>query len=168
MRAGTGGKGVWSPRERVVVRGAAASAADVGAPASAQAGLVPITVVTGFLGSGKTTLMNRILTEDHGKKIAVIINEFGEVGIDGDIVSSATNVSEDVMLLNNGCLCCTVRDDLIKMISNLVGRKEREKEEFDHIIIETTGMRIRNTERVKQTGGTPTRLLLLLLSQCGR
>ena len=70
----------------------AAAAAAAGAPAAAQEGLVPITVVTGFLGSGKTTLMNRILTEDHGKKIAVIINEFGEVGIDGDIVSSATDV----------------------------------------------------------------------------
>ncbi len=117
----------------------AAAAAAAGAPAAAQEGLVPITVVTGFLGSGKTTLMNRILTEDHGKKIAVIINEFGEVGIDGDIVSSATDVSEDVMLLNNGCLCCTVRDDLIKMIGGLVERKERGKEKFDHIIIETTG-----------------------------
>ncbi|KAH9626651.1 hypothetical protein KSS87_004652 [Heliosperma pusillum] len=98
---------------------------------------VPATIITGFLGSGKTTLLNHILTADHGKRIAVIENEFGEVDIDGSLVASKTTGAEDIVMLNNGCLCCTVRGDLVRMISELVNRK---KGKFDHIVIETTGL----------------------------
>ncbi|KAJ8774026.1 hypothetical protein K2173_009457 [Erythroxylum novogranatense] len=98
---------------------------------------IPATIITGFLGSGKTTLLNHILTEDHGKRIAVIENEFGEVDIDGSLVAAKTTGAEDIVLLNNGCLCCTVRGDLVRMISELV---ERKKGKFDHIVIETTGL----------------------------
>jgi G3E family GTPase len=94
---------------------------------------VPITILTGFLGSGKTTLLNRILTEKHGKRIAVIENEFGEVGIDNDLVVSS---DEEVFEMNNGCLCCTVRGDLIRILTSLMRRKDR----FDYILIETTGL----------------------------
>ncbi|RDY09026.1 COBW domain-containing protein 2 [Mucuna pruriens] len=93
---------------------------------------VPATVITGFLGSGKTTLLNHILTSQHGKRIA-----FGEVDIDGSLVASHSSVSEDIIMVNNGCLCCTVRGDLVKMLLELV-RKRRDK--FDHIVIETTGL----------------------------
>ncbi|TKY58484.1 COBW domain-containing protein 2 [Spatholobus suberectus] len=98
---------------------------------------VPATVITGFLGSGKTTLLNHILTSQHGKRIAVIENEFGEVDIDGSLVASHSSASEDIIMVTNGCLCCTVRGDLVKMLLELV-RKKRDK--FDHIVIETTGL----------------------------
>jgi len=93
----------------------------------------PVTVLTGYLGAGKTTLLNRILTEDHGKKYAVIINEFGEIGIDNDLVVGA---DEEVFEMSNGCVCCTVRGDLIRVLSGLMKRKGR----FDAIIVETTGL----------------------------
>ncbi|GAA0154158.1 hypothetical protein LIER_12222 [Lithospermum erythrorhizon] len=98
---------------------------------------VPATVITGFLGSGKTTLLNHILTSQHGKRIAVIENEFGEVDIDGSLVASHSSSNEEIVMVNNGCLCCTVRGDLVKMLLELV-KKRRDK--FDHIVIETTGL----------------------------
>nr|CAD1845108.1 unnamed protein product [Ananas comosus var. bracteatus] len=98
---------------------------------------VPATVITGFLGSGKTTLLNHILTSQHGKRIAVIENEFGEVDIDSSLVASHSSVAEDIVMVNNGCLCCTVRGDLVKMLLKLVKEK---REKFDHIVIETTGL----------------------------
>nr|DAD27280.1 TPA_asm: hypothetical protein HUJ06_028748 [Nelumbo nucifera] len=98
---------------------------------------IPATIITGFLGSGKTTLLNHILTANHGKRIAVIENEFGEVDIDGSLVAAKTTGAEDIIMLNNGCLCCTVRGDLVRMISELVAKK---KGKFDHIVIETTGL----------------------------
>lgn len=94
---------------------------------------IPVTVLTGYLGAGKTTLLNRILTEPHGKKFAVIVNEFGEIGIDNDLVVGA---DEEVFEMNNGCICCTVRGDLIRIIEGLMKRKGK----FDAIIVETTGL----------------------------
>ena len=93
----------------------------------------PVTVLTGYLGAGKTTLLNRILSEDHGKRYAVIVNEFGEVGIDNDLIVGA---DEEVFEMNNGCVCCTVRGDLIRVVSGLMKRKGG----FDAIIVETTGL----------------------------
>nr|GMD74332.1 uncharacterized GTP-binding protein YjiA-like [Ipomoea batatas] len=98
---------------------------------------IPATIITGFLGSGKTTLLNHILTAQHGKRIAVIENEFGEVDIDGSLVASHSSSNEDIIMVNNGCLCCTVRGDLIKMLLELVKTK---RDRFDHIVIETTGL----------------------------
>ncbi|KAL2652159.1 hypothetical protein R1flu_020287 [Riccia fluitans] len=98
---------------------------------------VPVTIVTGFLGSGKTTLVNHVLTSEHGKRIAVIENEFGEVGIDGSLVAAQESGAEDIVMLNNGCLCCTVRGDLVRMLSELVKTK---RDKFDHILVETTGL----------------------------
>ena len=94
---------------------------------------IPVTVLTGFLGSGKTTLLNKILSENHGKKIAVIENEFGEIGVDNELVIGA---DEEIFEMNNGCLCCTVRGDLIRVLGQLLKRKDK----FDYILIETTGM----------------------------
>jgi G3E family GTPase len=94
---------------------------------------IPVTVLTGYLGAGKTTLLNRILSEPHGKKYAVIVNEFGEIGIDNDLV---VNADEEVFEMNNGCICCTVRGDLVRIIDGLMRRKGK----FDAIIVETTGL----------------------------
>lgn len=93
----------------------------------------PVTILTGFLGAGKTTLLNRILTGNHGLRVAVIENEFGEIGIDHDLV---INAEEEIFEMNNGCVCCTVRGDLIRILGNLMKRRDR----FDHILIETTGL----------------------------
>ena len=94
---------------------------------------VPVTILTGFLGSGKTTLLNRILSEEHGKKIAVIENEYGEVGIDQGLVIDA---DEEIFEMSNGCICCTVRGDLIRVLGNLMKRREK----FDYVLVETTGL----------------------------
>ena len=94
---------------------------------------IPVTVLTGYLGAGKTTLLNRILSEPHGKRYAVIVNEFGEIGIDNDLVVGA---DEEVFEMNNGCICCTVRGDLVRIIDGLMRRKGK----FDAIIVETTGL----------------------------
>ena len=94
---------------------------------------IPVTVLTGYLGAGKTTLLNRILSEPHGRKYAIIVNEFGEIGIDGDLVVGA---DEEVFEMNNGCICCTVRGDLVRIIDGLMRRKGK----FDAIVVETTGL----------------------------
>ena len=102
-------------------------------PAPESASKIPVTVLTGYLGAGKTTLLNRILSEPHGKKFAVIVNEFGEIGIDNDLV---VNADEEVFEMNNGCICCTVRGDLVRIIDGLMRRRGK----FDAIIVETTGL----------------------------
>ncbi len=94
---------------------------------------IPVTVLTGFLGSGKTTLLNRILTEGHGQRIAVIENEFGEIGVDQELV---INAEEEIFEMNNGCICCTVRGDLIRILGGLMTRRDK----FDRIVLETTGL----------------------------
>lgn len=94
---------------------------------------IPVTVLTGYLGAGKTTLLNRILSEDHGRKYAVIVNEFGEIGIDNDLI---VETDEEIYEMNNGCICCTVRGDLIRVVQNLMKRPGR----FDAMIVETTGL----------------------------
>jgi G3E family GTPase len=106
---------------------------DQQAQAAAEPGKIPVTVLTGYLGAGKTTLLNRILTENHGKRYAVIVNEFGEIGIDNDLVVGA---DEEVFEMNNGCICCTVRGDLIRIMDGLMKRRGK----FDAVIVETTGL----------------------------
>ncbi|GAB4521236.1 MAG: GTP-binding protein [Roseibium sp.] len=98
-----------------------------------QTGKIPVTLLTGYLGAGKTTLLNRILTEQHGKKYAVVVNEFGEEGIDNDLVIDA---DEEIFEMNNGCICCTVRGDLIRIMSGLLKRADQ----LDGVLIETTGL----------------------------
>src|SRR5690606_28842094 len=102
-----------------------------------QDNMVPVTILTGFLGAGKTTLLNRILKEDHGRRIAVIENEFGETGVDGDIIEKS---DEQIVEMNNGCICCTVRGDLIRILGTLKARRDSGELSFDRVVIETTGM----------------------------
>ena len=100
--------------------------------------MVPVTILTGFLGSGKTTLLNRILQEQHGQRIAVIENEFGEAGIDNELL--VQNAGEQIVEMNNGCICCTVRGDLVRILGELQAKREAKQLEFGRVIIETTGM----------------------------
>jgi G3E family GTPase len=100
--------------------------------------LIPVTILTGFLGAGKTTLLNRILTERHGEKIAVIENEFGETGIDNEIL--VEDRQEQIVEMNNGCVCCTVRGDLVRILGELAEKRKRGELRFDRVIIETTGL----------------------------
>ena len=99
--------------------------------------MVPVTILTGFLGSGKTTLLNRILKEDHGQRIAVIENEFGESGVDSEIIEKS---EEQIVEMNNGCICCTVRGDLIRILGALKEKRDQGALKFDRVVIETTGM----------------------------
>jgi G3E family GTPase len=101
-------------------------------------GMVPVTILTGFLGAGKTTLLNRILKEQHGHKIAVIENEFGEAGIDNELL--VQNAGEQIVEMNNGCICCTVRGDLVRILGELQAKREAKQLDFERLIIETTGM----------------------------
>jgi len=103
-----------------------------------QENMVPVTILTGFLGAGKTTLLNRILREHHGRRIAVIENEFGEAGIDNDLLMQERG--EQIVEMNNGCLCCTVRGDLLRILGELRERREKGELAFERVIIETTGM----------------------------
>jgi G3E family GTPase len=102
-----------------------------------QENMVPVTILTGFLGAGKTTLLNRILKEDHGRRIAVIENEFGEVGVDSEIIEKS---DEQIVEMNNGCICCTVRGDLIRILGTLKEKRDSGALKFDRVVIETTGM----------------------------
>jgi len=102
-----------------------------------QEQMVPVTILTGFLGAGKTTLLNRILKEDHGHRIAVIENEFGEVGVDNEIIETG---DEQIVEMNNGCICCTVRGDLIRILGDLKSKRDKGTLKFDRVVIETTGM----------------------------
>ena len=108
------------------------------AAAAASKDLVPVTILTGFLGAGKTTLLNRILTEKHGERIAVIENEFGETGVDSEIL--VKDKDEQIVEMNNGCLCCTVRGDLVRILGDLGKKRRQGKLKFDRVIIETTGL----------------------------
>lgn len=101
---------------------------------------IPVSIITGFLGAGKTTLLNHILKEDHGHKMAVIVNEFGEVGIDNELIVDS---GEEIIEMNNGCICCTVRGDLVNILKNLLHRKfanSSERVEYDRVVVETTGL----------------------------
>ncbi|MHA6824197.1 CobW family GTP-binding protein [Ralstonia pseudosolanacearum] len=109
--------------------------------------LIPVTILTGFLGSGKTTLLKRILTEQHGMKIAVIENEFGEENIDNDIL--VQDGSEQIVQMSNGCICCTIRGDLVTALSDLLTRRDKGELQFDRVVIETTG--VANPGPVAQT-----------------
>ncbi len=124
-------------------------------PESVPSDKIPVTVLTGYLGAGKTTLLNRILSEPHGKKYAVIVNEFGEIGIDNDLV---VGVDEEVFEMNNGCICCTVRGDLVRILDGLMRRKGK----FDAVIVETTGLAdpapVAQTFFVDENVGRKTRL----------
>ncbi len=100
--------------------------------------LIPVTILTGFLGSGKTTLLNHILKADHGHRIAVIENEFGEAGIDNELLVQDTN--EQIVEMNNGCICCTVRGDLVRILGELAAKRKAGALKFDHVVIETTGL----------------------------
>jgi G3E family GTPase len=100
--------------------------------------MVPVTILTGFLGSGKTTLLNRILKEQHGSRVAVIENEFGEAGIDNELLVQDTG--EQIVEMNNGCICCTVRGDLVRILGELQAKREAKELNFERVIIETTGM----------------------------
>lgn len=102
-----------------------------------ESNMVPVTILTGFLGSGKTTLLNRILKEDHGHRIAVIENEFGEIGVDNEIIETG---DEQIVEMNNGCICCTVRGDLIRILGTLKEKRDGGTLKFDRVVIETTGM----------------------------
>ena len=104
----------------------------------AEPTLIPTTILTGFLGAGKTTLLNRILGEQHGGRIAVIENEFGEAGIDNELLVQDGN--EQIVEMNNGCICCTVRGDLVRILSTLAQRRAAGELAFDRVIIETTGL----------------------------
>jgi G3E family GTPase len=112
------------------------AAPPVGVDKSDPAYKVPITVITGYLGSGKTTLLNHILSKQHGLKIAVIENEFGEIGIDDALVKQKFDTEEEIFEMNNGCICCTVRGDLVRILGRLMKRKDK----LDGVIIETTGL----------------------------
>ncbi|KQW51441.1 MULTISPECIES: GTP-binding protein [unclassified Roseateles] len=105
---------------------------------SSAKGLIPATILTGFLGAGKTTLLKRVLTEAHGQKIAIIENEFGEENIDNDILVSDTN--EQIIQMSNGCVCCTIREDLRTTLSDLAAKRRKGELTFDRVIIETTGL----------------------------
>ena len=126
-------EGFCSGRDRLYSALSAVEVLPVMSSEQAQTEKLPVTVLTGYLGAGKTTLLNRILSEPHGKKYAVIVNEFGEIGIDNELVVGA---DEEVFEMNNGCICCTVRGDLIRIIEGLMRRKGK----FDAIIVETTGL----------------------------
>src|SRR3954466_6578369 len=99
--------------------------------------MVPVTILTGFLGSGKTPLLNRIPKDDHGHRIAVIENEFGEIGVDNEIIETG---DEQIVEMNNGCICCTGRGDLIRILGSLKEKRDEGKLKFDRVVIETTGM----------------------------
>jgi len=109
--------------------------------------LIPVTILTGFLGSGKTTLLKHILTEQHGKKIAVIENEFGEENIDNDIL--VQNSEETIVQMSNGCVCCTIRGDLVEALNQLWVQRQQKKIQFERVVIETTG--VANPGPVAQT-----------------
>ena len=106
--------------------------------ATAPQDLIPVTILTGFLGAGKTTLLNRILHEQHGERIAVIENEFGETGVDNEIL--VRDKQEQIVEMNNGCVCCTVRGDLVRILGDLGKKRKQGKLKFDRVIIETTGL----------------------------
>ena len=103
--------------------------------------LIPVTIITGFLGAGKTTLLNRILTEEHGQKIAVIENEFGEESIDNDLLVQSED--EEIITMNNGCICCTIRGDLAENLIRLMERKKEGKANFDRVILKRPVLQIR-------------------------